>query len=233
MTMDVFRTMLPVLSSALSSHATQEASVVERSLELLTLLLKPWHVEIAQTVYLSVGPALVDLLTTSDDPGILQNGTQMLRSLVRTLKTNSLKNFAVIIVQLCYDHIITHNTFCYQVIVAGEKLLTWGGTDPQATLNAILHIVRRILSPDLGDASAVHVGQLVNCLIKSMPSAMAPCLPQLLEVLVMKLSTVSMAPVMVSLLLVFCRMVHINANELVDVLSTMQVTQNSEFHTPT
>lgn len=81
--MHIFRAMVPTLSSALSSHANQETSVLERSLDLLIVLVKPKHVEITQNVYLSIAPALFNMLNTSDDSGILQSGTQLLQALVR------------------------------------------------------------------------------------------------------------------------------------------------------
>ncbi|GMH34505.1 hypothetical protein BSKO_02339 [Bryopsis sp. KO-2023] len=184
--------MLPTLSAAISSHKTQEASVVEGSLDLITILLKGRHPEVAKMVYMAIAPALVDLLTTSDDHGILQSGTQLLQAVVR---------------------------------VGGEGMLSWGNADPQTTLGIILNIIRRILAPDMDDAPALHIGQVVNCLLQYMPVAFASCLPQLIEMLVTKLNQVNMSPVMISLLLVFCRMVHANARELVDVLSGMSVRQ--------
>lgn len=89
-------------------------------------------------------------------------------------------------------------------------------------------IIQRILSPELGDAPALYIGQLVNCLLQFMPGAMMPCLPQLLEMLVAKLYNANMSQVKMSLLLVFSRMVHMNANELVDVLSSINITQKGD-----
>lgn len=56
--------------------------MVERSLDLLIVLVKPKHAEITQNIYLSIAPALFNILNTSDDPGILQSGTQLLQGLV-------------------------------------------------------------------------------------------------------------------------------------------------------
>lgn len=44
--------------------------------------------------------------------------------------------------------------------IGGEDLLSWGGADPNQTLNTLLQAVARLLQPDVDDSSSLGVGEV-------------------------------------------------------------------------
>jgi hypothetical protein len=49
-------------------------------------------------------------------------------------------------------------------------MLSWGGANPQDTLQGLLQVVSRLLQPDMGDSSSLYVGGLIHQLLLKMPA---------------------------------------------------------------
>ena len=49
-------------------------------------------------------------------------------------------------------------------------MLSWGGANPQDTLQGLLQMVSRLLQPDMGDSSSLYVGGLIHQLLLKMPA---------------------------------------------------------------
>lgn len=54
--------------------------------------------------------------------------------------------------------------------IAGVDMLSWGGANPQDTLQGLLQVVSRLLQPDMGDSSSLYVGGLIHQLLLKMPA---------------------------------------------------------------
>ena len=49
-------------------------------------------------------------------------------------------------------------------------MLSWGGANPQETLQGLLQVVQRLLQPSLGDSASLYVGDLVLQILQKMPA---------------------------------------------------------------
>jgi len=56
------------------------------------------------------------------------------------------------------------------IVIAGVDMLSWGGANPQDTLQGLLQVVSRLLQPDMGDSSSLYVGGLIHQLLLKMPA---------------------------------------------------------------
>lgn len=59
--------------------------------------------------------------------------------------------------------------------IAGVDMLSWGGANPQETLQGLLQVVSRLLQPDMGDSSSLYVGGLIHELLLKMPAQVQTC----------------------------------------------------------
>ncbi|KAL0051329.1 hypothetical protein WJX82_005781 [Trebouxia sp. C0006] len=105
------------------------------------------------------------------------------------------------------------------IVIAGVDMLSWGGANPQDTLQGLLQVVSRLLQPDMGDSSSLYVGGLIHQLLLKMPAQVGPIVPALLAPLVAKLADSDSSPLVVHLLLVLAQLALINTNQLVDCLA--------------
>jgi len=105
------------------------------------------------------------------------------------------------------------------VRAGGEGMLSWNGADPDASLQAILQVLSRLLKPESGDSAQLYVGPLIAQLLVSMPGRVGGMLPALLQAIVEKLPHTNSSPVITGLLMVFCRLIHSNTTELLDFLA--------------
>ena len=49
--------------------------------------------------------------------------------------------------------------------IAGKEMLCWGGDRPQEQLQGLLHVVSRLLQPNMGDSASLHIGSLIHQLL--------------------------------------------------------------------
>ncbi|KAK4161005.1 importin subunit beta-5 [Cladorrhinum sp. PSN259] len=91
-------------------------------------------------------------------------------------------------------------------------------------LEVCLHIVDRLLSPDIKDNAACAVGGLAAELVeKAGQERLGPFLPQLLQAVAARLDTAQNATLIQSLSLVFARLALVGAQDVVSFLSEIQV----------
>ena len=44
--------------------------------------------------------------------------------------------------------------------IGGEEMLSWGGADPEQTLQALLQAVALLLTPEAGDSASLGIGEV-------------------------------------------------------------------------
>lgn len=49
-------------------------------------------------------------------------------------------------------------------------MLSWGGANPQESLQGLLQIVERLLQPSMGDSASLYVGDLILQILQKMPA---------------------------------------------------------------
>lgn len=105
-----------------------------------------------------------------------------------------------------------------------DQMFSWQNADGKGGLEVILIIIDRLLSPTVDDHAAAEVGGLAAELVeKAGAERLGPYLTQLLGAVAVRLSTASAAQFIQSLILVFARLSLVNAREVVDFLSQLQV----------
>lgn len=98
-------------------------------------------------------------------------------------------------------------------------------------LEVCLHIVDRLLGPDIKDTAASAVGGLAAELVeKAGQERLGPFLPQLLQAVAARLDTAQNATFIQSLSLVFARLALVGAQDVVSFLSEIQVNGQNGLH---
>ena len=54
--------------------------------------------------------------------------------------------------------------------IGGVEVLSWGGANPQESLQGLLQVVERLLQPGLGDSASLYVGDLILQILQKMPA---------------------------------------------------------------
>jgi hypothetical protein len=74
--------------------------------------------------------------------------------------------------------------------------------------------------PESGESAALNVGALITQMMTSLPGTMPSVLPQLLDAIVAKLGATNNSPVITGLLMVFCRLIHLSPNDILNFLDS-------------
>ena len=123
--------------------------------------------------------------------------------------------------------LLTQSTTTIKYIIAHdhEQLFAW--TDPETGkggLEVVLLIIDHLLGPAVDDAAAAEVGSLaVELVEKAGSEKLGPYLLQLLQVVAVRLATAQNPGFIQNLALVFARLSHTNAQEVLDFLAQVQV----------
>jgi len=114
---------------------------------------------------------------------------------------------------------------CQLIRTGRADLLSWGGADPQASVQALVLAAQHLLRPGTDEGCGALAGDLVFEMLTSFPAhLMAPYLPELLKQVVSRLVTVNSSPLVCGLLMVLARLAHTDHNALITTLASMTVT---------
>ena len=118
-------------------------------------------------------------------------------------------------------------TVIIQLMLSHDAQQVFSWQDPQigkGGLEMILLIIERLLDPQVDDASAAEVGSLaVELVEKADPESLRPLMPSLLNVTAFRLTTATHEPLIQSLTLIFAHLAVVDAQQLLDFLSTTQI----------
>ncbi|KAF2735470.1 ARM repeat-containing protein [Polyplosphaeria fusca] len=105
-----------------------------------------------------------------------------------------------------------------------KQLFEWHDESGKGGLEVVLIIIDRLLSSSVNDNAAGEVGSLAaETVEKAGSERLGPYLPQLLRAVAVRLGTATHAPFIQSLTLVFARLSLVNAGEVVEFLSQLDI----------
>ncbi|MQL84216.1 hypothetical protein Taro_016714 [Colocasia esculenta] len=164
---------LPYIGSVLEKPQLQPTGLVAGSLDLLTMLLKNAPADIVKVMFYHCFNSVICIILRSDDHGEMQNATQCLAAFV---------------------------------LGAKQELLAWGG-DPGMTMKSLLDAASRLLDPDLESSGSLFVGSYVLQLILHVPSQMALHIRELIGCLVRRMQSCEIEGLKSSLIVIIARLV--------------------------
>jgi hypothetical protein len=105
-----------------------------------------------------------------------------------------------------------------------QQLFNWQDGNGRSGLEVCLHIIDRLLHPDIEDNSASEVGGVAAELVeKAGQERLGPFLPQLLQAVATRLASAQAAAFIQSLIIVFARLSLGGAQDVVEFLSQIQI----------
>ncbi|PFH58151.1 hypothetical protein XA68_14093 [Ophiocordyceps unilateralis] len=105
-----------------------------------------------------------------------------------------------------------------------EQVFGWQDANGVSGLQVCLHIIDRLLKPEIEDNSASEVGGLAAELVeKAGQERLGPFLPQLLQAVATRVESAQAAAFIQSLILVFARLSLTGAHDVVEFLSQLQI----------
>lgn len=107
--------------------------------------------------------------------------------------------------------------------IGGREALSWGGADPQASLQTLVSLVIGLLQPQYQDSACMLVGQLILTLLLKMPDLMASYIPTLLPVIIARLARSQHHLTRHGLVMVVAHIGRTNPTDLLDFLMSTGV----------
>ena len=181
----------PTLAGVLASPEGQPPMLVESSLDMLCVLLRPAAEAEARACHAACFASVVALASRSDDVGTLQSAAECLRAFLRAGGEPSL--------------------------VWGADGNGGGGD----VLRAYLDVAARLLSPEVEDGACVFAAPLLGQMLRRLPRQMSPLLPEIVAAVVARVRSAKQPNLIAALLSIFARLVHADCNALVALLAGM------------
>ena len=110
----------------------------------------------------------------------------------------------------------------------GEAILSWGGSDPSAVSRAYLDACATSLQPQCEEGAALFVAPLLGQMIRRLPSIIGPMIPEMCDAVCARLQTATRPMLIASLLCIFARLAHVDANALVSLLASREIQPSPE-----
>ena len=189
---------VPTLAGVIATPEAQPPMLVESTLDLLCVLLRPAVTggAEARTAHAGCFKHVVALACNSDDVGVLQSAADCLRAFLRSGGDESLS---------------------WGMDGNGDG----DGGDGGRVLRAYLDAAARLLSPSLEDGAAVFAAPLLGQMLRRLPTHMAPLLPEVVSAVVNRVHSARQPNLIAALLSIFARLAHADANALVSLLAGM------------
>lgn len=112
----------------------------------------------------------------------------------------------------------------YMLMHDHHQVLGWHDENGQSGLETCLIIIDRLLGPNIEDNAASEVGGLAAELVeKAGPERLGPYLEKLLQAVANRLATAEAAPFIQSLIIVFARLSLVQAGDVVQFLSNIDI----------
>jgi hypothetical protein len=184
--------LVPTLSHILAAPSEQPDMLVEATLDLLTVIVRPAETAEAKATHGVCFKYVVGLILHSDDTGILQGAAETLRAFLRAGK---------------------------------EDMLEWGSGDASVgggdVLRAMFEAASRLLDPNLEDSASLYAAPLLCQMLRRLPTKVGPVLPDITRAVVARLRSSQQPNLSASLLTVFARIVHVDANGFINLLASL------------
>ena len=110
----------------------------------------------------------------------------------------------------------------------GEAILSWGGSDPSSVSRAYLDACATSLQPHCEEGAALFVAPLLGQMIRRLPSIIGPMIPEMCDAVCARLQTATRPMLIASLLCIFARLAHVDANALVTLLASREIQPSPE-----
>jgi hypothetical protein len=183
---------VPTLASVIGNPQHQPETLVEASLDVFCVLLRPAPCggEEARACHAACFGAVARLAKTSDDVGILQSAAECLRAFLRSGGEVSLS--------------------------WGED-----GSGNGDVLRAYLDCAARLLSQEMEEATSVFAAPLLGQMLRRLPSQMAPVLSEVVAAVVRRCRGAKQPNLAAALVPILARLVHADADALVAMLAAI------------
>ena len=184
--------LVPTLSHILASPSEQPEMLVEATRDILTIILRPAAPETAKATHDVCFKYACGLIMQSDDAGVMQGASETLRAFLRAGK---------------------------------ENMLEWGSGDPTVgggdVLRAMFEAASRLLDPNLEDSASLYAAPLLCQMLRRLPTMVGPVLRDITAAVVARLRSSKQPNLSASLLTVFARIVHVDANAFIELLMSL------------
>ncbi|CEG01392.1 Armadillo-type fold [Ostreococcus tauri] len=185
-------TLVPTLSHILASPSEQPDMLVEATLDLLTIILRPAGLAEAKATHNACFKYVCGLIMHSDDAGVMQGAAETLRAFLRAGK---------------------------------ESMLEWGTGNENVgggdVLRAMFEAASRLLDPTLEDSASLTAAPLMCQMLRRLPTKVGPVLRDITAAVVARLRSSKQPNLSASLLTVFARIAHFDANAFIELLSSL------------
>lgn len=206
------RTALPRLAELLGQTGQDDETrqQVESSMVLLNAILDGRPSPLGEGIFTTIAPSLFNTLNRTDDDNVLQEGLECLTYVVRK-DVNQLMQWSVqgeLFAKRCFINIVFHNRH---------------SADGQSGLAALFGIVALVLRPDRSESASLFVGDLVLHVFRRAGDAILPILPDLLQALLLRLTTAKTSTFTQSLILPFAYLMHNQTDTVLDLLENVNI----------
>lgn len=184
--------LVPTLSHILAAPQEQPDMLVEATLDLLTIILRPAGPAEAKATHGACFKYVCGLVMFSDDAGVMQGGAETLRAFLRAGKEDMLD--------------------------WGTGNASVGGGD---VLRAMFECAARLLDPNLEDSASLYAAPLLCQMLRRLPMKVGPVLRDITAAVVARLRSSKQPNLSASLLTVFARIAHVDAKSFVELLSSL------------
>ena len=181
---------VPTLASVVQNPNGQPPMLVESSLDVMCVLLRPAPCggDTAKACHAACFAAVTQLAMTSDDVGVLQSAAECLRAFLRSGGTNSL---------------------AWGVDGSGNG----------EVLRSYLDAAARLLSTEMEEGASVFAAPLLGQMLRRLPQQMAQVLPEVVTAIVSRARTAKQPNLVAALVPILARLVHTDTDALVAMLA--------------
>lgn len=184
--------LVPTLAQVLSAPDSQPPMLVEATLDLLAIILRPAELAEAKATHEACFKYVHGLIMRGDDAGVMQGAAECLRAFLRA---------------------------------GNESMLEWGTGDASIAggdvLRAMFETAARLLDPTLEDSASLYAAPLLCQMLRRLPTKVGPVLRDITSAVVARLRSSTQPNLSASLLSIFARIVHFDANAFIDLLSSL------------
>ena len=184
--------LVPTLARVLASPDDQPDMLVEATLDLLTVILRPAGITEAKATHDACFRYVYALVMYRDDVGVMQGAAECMRAFLRA---------------------------------GNESMLEWGTGDNAVgggdVLRAMFEAAARLLDPKLEDSASLYAAPFLCQMLRRLPTKVGPVLRDITAAVVARLRSSTQPNLSASLLTIFARIAHVDANAFINLLTSL------------
>jgi importin-9 len=196
--------LLPTLCSLVNDHEKKLPGIVEYALDLMKVIARSDEAgnELSSTFLGMSVPCVLQFMSTSNDNAGLCSGAACLSAIIYSAKT-SLRNVSIPSLPNPNNTSNNNNT---------------------TSIDAILFVVSRLLSPGFPEMGSACVGTLVTQIITCLSDTLnSNIVKQLCHAMIMKLESCRFGDLKMNIILFFARLIHKDIHSIMSILMPMQI----------